>query len=212
MSRRNALFALALFAALAGLVAAGTVSPLDQWAVNHAMPGGHTGGRPTLLGELVPLVRERFRSALDVATNVVAAPASLLVSFAILVALRRRAWVGAWVAGNLVEELCKLTLARPHLYRHGVHLVAFDSSYPSGHTIRAIVVAAAVASTWPAARRYAAAWAVAVLVLLELDGWHTPSDIVGGALLAAGLLALVVNAGRRAIPSVRDGASAAGKS
>jgi membrane-associated phospholipid phosphatase len=193
VSRRNtAVVALALFAALAGLVAAGSVTGIDQWAVNHAMPGVRPHGhKPTLAEELVPLLHTNFASALDIATNVVAAPASVLASLLVLLGLRRRVWIAAWLAGTVVEEIGKALLSRPALYSQGVHLVGFDSSYPSGHTIRTIVLAAAVASTWPAARRVAAAWAVAALVLLEVDGWHTPSDIAGGLLLAVGGLGLL---------------------
>ncbi|HZC30218.1 MAG TPA: hypothetical protein VE261_01790, partial [Gaiellaceae bacterium] len=86
-----------------------------------------------------------------------------------------------WAIGNVVEELCKLTLTRPALYHGGIHLVAFDHSYPSGHTIRAVVLAAA----WPPARP----WAVAAIAMLEIGGFHVPTDIAGGLLLAAALLA-----------------------
>ncbi|HEX7525458.1 MAG TPA: phosphatase PAP2 family protein, partial [Gaiellaceae bacterium] len=85
------------------------------------------------------------------------------------------------------------TLARPLLHAHGHALVAFESSYPSGHTLRSMLLAAAVAEVWPFARRWVAAWAATVLVLLELDGWHVPSDIAGGLLLA-----LLILAARRA--------------
>ncbi len=186
---KAAVAALALFAALAGLVAAGSVTGIDQWAVNHAMPGVRAHGhKPTLAEALVPFLHVNFGSALDVATNVVTAPASFLVSLLVLLGLRRRRWIAAWLACTVVEEIGKTLLTRPALYSHGVHLVAFDSSYPSGHTIRTVVLAAAVASRWPAARGVAAAWAVAALVLLEVDGWHAPSDIAGGLLLAAGVV------------------------
>jgi len=62
------------------------------------------------------------------------------------------AWAGAWLAGNIVEVLCKSTLTRPALYSRGLHVVAFDSSFPSGHTVRSIVVAGAIATAFPAAR------------------------------------------------------------
>lgn len=192
MSRHNSgVAALALFAALAGLVAADSVTGIDQWAVNHAMPGVRAHGhKPTLAEALVPFLHTNF-SALDVATNAVTAPASVLVSLLVLLGLRRRIWIAAWLAGTIVEEVGKTLLTRPALYSHGAHVVGFDSSYPSGHTIRTIVLAAAVASTWPGARRVAAAWAVAAVVLLEVDGWHTPSDVAGGLLLAVAALGLL---------------------
>ncbi|HEY5058846.1 MAG TPA: hypothetical protein VII51_07490 [Gaiellaceae bacterium] len=209
MSRRSLALPLAAavaFAVFSVLVAAGAFTGLDQWAIDHAMTGIHRAGtKPTPADALVPMLHTNFGSALDVAAGLVTAPASIVLSLlltgACCVALHRRAhegaakaWAAAWVAGNAVEELCKSTLARPALYRHGLHVVAFDSSYPSGHTIRSIVVAAAVAAAWPAARPWTAAWAVASLVLLEVDALHTPSDIAGGVLVSV----LLVAAARRA--------------
>jgi membrane-associated phospholipid phosphatase len=196
----------AAFAALSVLVAAGALTPLDQWAIDHAMAGGHGAGTPpTLADALVPLLHAGLGTPLGVIASIVTVPASLLLSLLLVggccLALRRRgqrraayAWAAAWLAGNAIEELCKSTLTRPALYRHGLHLVAFDSSFPSGHTIRTVLVAAAVAAAWPAGRLWAAAWAAASLVLIEVDAMHTPSDIAGG-LLVAGLL---VAAARRA--------------
>lgn len=198
--------AAAAFAALSVLVAAGALTRLDQWAIDHAMARGHGAGTPpTLADALVPLLHTDFGSSLSVVASVVTAPASLLVSLLLMgaccVTMHRHgrvraayAWATVWLAGNAVEELCKATLVRPALYRQGLHLLAFDSSFPSGHTIRSILVAAALATTWPAARLWGAAWAAASLVLLEADAAHTPSDIAGGLLLAG----LLVAAARRA--------------
>jgi membrane-associated phospholipid phosphatase len=187
--RPSVVVAAALFAALAGLVAAGTLHGLDQWAVEHAMPGGRVGTKPTLAEALVPFLHANLGSPLAIATEVVALPASVVVSLLVLLALRRRRWIAAWLAVTVVEEVCKASLERPALYRHGVHVAGFDSSFPSGHSARALVLAAAVASARPGARLVAAAWAASLLVLLELGGWHTPSDVVGGIVLAAGVLA-----------------------
>jgi membrane-associated phospholipid phosphatase len=184
--------AAAAYAALAGLVAAGAVNGIDRWAVAHAMPGAHGGThKPTLAEALVPFLHAHWSNAYDVATDVVTVPASVVVSLLVLVALRRPALLAAWVAGNAVEELCKLTITRPALYSHGVHVVGFDSSFPSGHTLRTMVVAAAVWVAWPRLRPLAVAWAVASVALLELDGWHVPSDLAGGLLLALLLLGLL---------------------
>jgi membrane-associated phospholipid phosphatase len=65
-----------------------------------------------------------------------------------------------------------------------VHLVAFDSSWPSGHALRCALVAAALATVWPRLRIPLLIWLAAVVVLLELAGFHTPTDLVGGLLLA----------------------------
>jgi membrane-associated phospholipid phosphatase len=73
-----------------------------------------------------------------------------------------------------------------------VHLVGFDASWPSGHALRCALVAAAVAAAWPRLRIPLAIWLVAVVVLLELAGFHTPTDLVGGLLLASAAAAAAV--------------------
>jgi membrane-associated phospholipid phosphatase len=189
------------------LVATGAVNGLDQWSVDHLMPGLAGGSSaPTLADAVVPLLGAAWDGGLDVVANVVTLPAQALVASALLgiccVALWRRGlhraallWGLAWVVGNAVEVLCKSTLERPLLYAHGDALVGFQSSYPSGHTLRSLLLAAAVAAVWPAARRWVAAWAAASLVLLEIDGFHVPSDILGGLLLALLLLPAARSAG-----------------
>jgi membrane-associated phospholipid phosphatase len=179
---RFAFACLSAFVALAIAVAAGAFTGLDQWAVEHLMPGGRfTGGEPSLLDALVPLAGTHWSSTWSVLVNVVAAPASFLVALAI-VAWRSRVLAALLVAAVAVETLCKELLTRPELQHGGRHVVAFDDSFPSGHALRAVLVAGALASP------LAAAWAVAAVALLELAGWHTPTDIVGGLLLGASAL------------------------
>lgn len=192
----------AAFAALAGLVAAGSLTRLDQWAVDHAMPGESFARRPSTLTEsLVPLLHARWHPLLHGIAEIVTLPASVLPSLAIagagcLVLWRRgrrpaaAAWAAAWVAGTSIEVVTKAALTRPELFFHGLHLAGFDSSYPSGHTIRSVLVAATIAVAWPAARVWVAAWAACAVVLTEVAGFHTPSDIAGGLVLAALLVEL----------------------
>ena len=173
---------LSAFAALAVAVAAGAFTGLDQWGVEHVMPGGHfTGRAPSLLDSLVPLAGTRWSSAWSVLANVVTLPASFLVALAI-VAWRSRVLAALLVAAVAVETLCKELLARPELHHGSQHVVAFDDSFPSGHALRAVIVAGAIASPW------ATAWVVSAIVLLQLAGWHTPTDIAGGLLLGASAL------------------------
>jgi len=203
VSRRSAALPLAAaYAALATLVAAGALTGVDQWSVDHLMPGGHGAGPPpTLVEAAVPLYHASWHGWLNAIADLVTLPAQALVSSVLaagccLVLLRRGrrsaalAWGAAWVAGNAVEVLCKSVLARPLLHRHGLELAAFTSSFPSGHTLRAVLLASVAAAVRPAASRRAAAWAAATLVLLEVDGLHVPSDIAGGLLLAALLVSL----------------------
>jgi membrane-associated phospholipid phosphatase len=193
----------AAFAALAGLVAAGSLNGLDQWAVDHAMPGADFRRTTQTFAEsVVPLLHARWHPALHAIANVVTLPAAALPSLAIagagwLVLWRRGrrraavAWAAAWVAGTAVEVLTKGVLTRPSLFAHGRHLSGFDASYPSGHTIRIVLVAATIAVAWPAARVWLAVWAGCAVALTELAGFHTPSDIVGGLVLAALLVEVV---------------------
>jgi membrane-associated phospholipid phosphatase len=170
------------FAALATLVAAGACTGVDQWAVDHVMPGGRfTGGEPSLVEALVPLAATHFESGWSIAVNVVTLPASFLVAL-VLTAWRSRLLAVLLVAAVAVETLCKAVLARPELHHGATHVVAFDDSFPSGHTLRAVIVAGAFASPW------SAAWAAASIVLIQLAGWHTPTDILGGVLLGLGAL------------------------
>jgi membrane-associated phospholipid phosphatase len=219
----------AAYATLAVLVSAGTLNGLDQWSIDHIMPGlGDGSTKPSLTAAAVPLLHASWATGLAVVSNVVTLPAQALVASMIagaccLVLWRRDhrregAWAGrtvalacglTWLVGNGIELLCKSTLSRPLLHGNGHALVAFQSSFPSGHTLRAVLLAAIVAAAWPPARIWVAAWAAATLVLLELDGFHVPSDIVGGLLLAL-LLALLVGSGlsiraaRRANPGSRS--------
>jgi membrane-associated phospholipid phosphatase len=183
LSRSAALLACA-FAGLAALVAAGAFTGLDQWSVDHLMPGAsfhHAQGG--FLDGLVPLLHSRWGSPYAVAANIVTLPAAFLFSLVIVLACSRVLAI-ALVAAVAVEVLCKELLTRPALHVGSFHIAPFDSSYPSGHALRAVIVAAAVASIRPRARPFAAAWATASIVLLLLAGWHTPTDLAGGVLLA----------------------------
>jgi membrane-associated phospholipid phosphatase len=206
--RRNTALALAAaYTALAASVASGALNGLDQWAVDHLMPGlDQASHKPSFAEAAIPLLRATWSTVLDVVANVVTLPAQALVASALAavccLALWRRgrrrsalAWGIAWIAGNAVEVLCKSTLARPLLHAHGHALVAFQSSYPSGHTLRSVLLVGVVATVWPSARRWAAAWAAASLVLLEVAGFHVPSDILGGLLLALLLISIVRRTG-----------------
>ena len=186
--RRN-LYAF-LFAALGTLVAAGALNPFDQWACDHLMPlaGGTSGGPPTVLESLVPLFHASWHPVGVAVTQIVTLPGQVLISFALVAAgawkLRAPAWVVAWFGATAVEFVIRHVLTRPSLYRGGVRVTAFDSSFPSGHALRCALVAAVLAAAWPRARTALAAWLVASAVLLELAGFHALTDVAGGLLLA----------------------------
>jgi membrane-associated phospholipid phosphatase len=184
----------AAFAALAGLVAAGELSGLDQWAVDHAMPGARfTGHKPSLLDALIPLRHVHWHGAVHITAELITLPAAFLPATMVFALCcvrvggrRAAALATVYVLASAIEELTKSTLTRPALHHGPLHLAALDSSYPSGHTIRAVLLAAAA---WPALRLIAGAWAACTVVMLEVGGFHVPSDIAGGLLLATALLA-----------------------
>ena len=141
----------------------------------HHLHGG-------LLDGLVPLLHSRWGSPFAVAVNLVTLPASFFVALAIAFACSRAFGI-LLAAAVAVEVLCKEVLVRPALHHGSFHIAAFDSSFPSGHALRTVIVAGAIASTRPRTRLFAAAWAIAAVVLLLLAGWHTPTDLAGGVLL-----------------------------
>jgi membrane-associated phospholipid phosphatase len=185
VSRLSTALLACAFAALATLVAAGAFTQVDQWAVDHLMPEANFRNQEgALLEGLLPLLHSNWSSTYAVAANIVTLPASFLVSLAIAFACSR-ALAAFLITAVAVEVLCKEVLTRPALYDGSFHITAFDSSFPSGHALRTMMVAAAVGWRWPRTRLIAGAWATASLVLIQLAGWHTPTDIAGGVLLAA---------------------------
>jgi membrane-associated phospholipid phosphatase len=183
------------YATLAVLIAAGAFTGVDQWAVDHLMPSSaFHHARTGWLEAAVPLLHQRFDSPLAIAADGVTLPAAALVSLAIVSFASRVAGIGllaAWAAGSAVELLCKHVLVRPALHTGTFYIATFDSSFPSGHALRAVLVAYAVARVWPRARGVAIAWVIASVVLLQRAGWHTPTDLAGGLLLGGVLLALL---------------------
>jgi membrane-associated phospholipid phosphatase len=196
------------FGAVAWLVVAGKLQWIDNYALDHWMPGF----RPTPSNGLdvdglwrpFPLDIPWWKKVLDLWTYPASALVSALVFGGGALLLWRRGrpraaivWMAAWIAGNAIEFVGKHTLDRPllRLTEHGmrVPVPSFHESFPSGHTIRAVLVASFVVLLWPAARRPAAVWAVLTLAFLVVTAAHTPSDVLGG-LLVAGVLLLALRA------------------
>lgn len=190
---RAALAGAALFALLAVLVAAGAFTWLDRYAVSHLMPWLSPQHHPfvTISSLTLPsLGHSAAHAVLDLYTY----PAAFVPSGALVLLCAWRlgargdtqaglTWCALWVAGNAVELIGKLGVERPALHQGPVHVTAFDHSLPSGHTIRSLVVAAALAWTWRRGR-LAFAWAAGVPFALVALGAHTPTDVVGGVLVA----------------------------
>jgi membrane-associated phospholipid phosphatase len=184
--RRNTVVVAAGFAVLTALVAGGAFHSLDQWTVRHLMPGLEPNpSESSLLDSLVPLLRADWGDGWSIAANLVALPGAFLISLAI-VAWRSRATAVVLLAAVLVEVISKEMVTKPALYLEGVHIDPFDSSFPSGHTLRIVMLAGVL---YPLLRGWVVAWAAAAIALILLAGWHTPTDIAGGLLL--GVLGLL---------------------
>jgi membrane-associated phospholipid phosphatase len=197
----------AAFAAFTALVLSGAMNRIDDWGVDHVMPAL----APRAPGNGVVAAVGLWRPfKLDVpwwqqALGAYNYPASVLVSGLVItvaaVALLRRGaveatvvWVATWCVANGLELVGKHELERPGVHWSNghirIHVLPYDSSFPSGHTVRAVVLAATVAYAWPRARFAAAAWLALVPATLVVDADHTISDVVGGLLL--GLLLLLL--------------------
>jgi membrane-associated phospholipid phosphatase len=208
--RRLAIAGLGLaLVVLVALVASGALTWLDQFAVDHVMQGLHPG-RPRThewRGLYRPFGSDTtwWLKVLDTWTY----PCSVLISGLVIATvagvLWRRAepiaawaWIGAWVVGNGVEVVGKWVIGRPGLFGTAadgkrVHVSTFDHSFPSGHMIRGLIVAAAVAVVWRRAMPRILLWAGLVAVFLVVTSAHTPSDVAGGALVGT-IVVLVANA------------------
>ena len=191
------------FVTLAAMVAAGALTRIDRYALRHLMPWAQppSGGWLHLSSIFLPETRPTLGGSLVALWTYPASPfVSLLVVASCVFLLDRRgdcrAAVAAgalWVVANVVEVIAKAAIARPQ-----VGTTSFHHSYPSGHTVRACVVAAVVGWTWRRAGPAATVWALLVPVALVLVGDHTPSDVAGGLLLSACLVAAARPSARRA--------------
>jgi undecaprenyl-diphosphatase len=72
-----------------------------------------------------------------------------------------------------------------------VAIPSFHGSFPSGHTIRALLVATLVIAFRPALRAPALVWFVGAVVALVVVAAHTPSDVLGGLLVGLALVLAV---------------------
>ncbi len=204
------------FAVLTGLVAAGRLTSVDQYAVDHLMPALEPGRAPSKSsrGFYLPFSSHTnwWSKVLDIWTYPCSVLISALLLVVVLVVLRRRGratagllWIGAWVVGTGIEVVGKELITRPALYgtAHGarLHVAAFDQAFPSGHMVRCAIVAGAVLFVWRQALRAVLFWAALVPVCLVLTSAHTPSDIVGGGLLGLifALLARTLGDGERPV-------------
>ena len=121
----------------------------------------------------------------------------VLAAIPVLIALVRRrprvavAIVVILLGANATTQWLKAPLAEPRGRRWAVRPWSSAASWPSGHATAAMslalcmVIAAPAALAAPRSAAAMAAFSVAVCYsFLEL-GWHYPSDVLGGFLVAA---------------------------
>jgi membrane-associated phospholipid phosphatase len=202
-----ALAALAVaFAVLAALVVGGRLSGIDHYALEHWMPGLDPSTATHVVPPAAGLARPfqlgtpSWQKLLDLYVY----PASVFVSLAVFTAAavvlwRRGArtaavvWAATWFVANALEVAAKVAIAKPalHLAQDGIsyHVASFDHSFPSGHTMRAVLVAGVIGFVWARLAWPVAAWALLVPVCLVVASAHVPSDVLGG--LVFGLMAVL---------------------
>ena len=132
-------------------------------------------------------------------------PAIAVVCVAALAAGRRRE---ALAAALIVAGAAAATVSLKALLAHPRHqpvlgvLLLPDDAFPSGHATMVMALALAAVTAAPSRWRRAVALFGAALTLtvstaLVADGWHYPSDVLGGYLVSVSVTLLVV-AGMRA--------------
>jgi membrane-associated phospholipid phosphatase len=195
---------------LALAVASGHAASFDQWSVDHLMPYQDRPAYEQRLWEqmMSPIEaigneRNSLTTRLAFALTLPAAPlVSALFALGGLAAVARRGrapvWVAALAAGAVAEVVMKAAIERPLLHRFDQHRAAtvskdaFNHSFPSGHTVRGVLVAALIAEAVPRMRPVLAAWLVAMSAALVASSMHTPTDVAGGLLLASIVLVVIV--------------------
>lgn len=207
MSRRPlVLLALAVLSALGGL---------GVWlAAFHAPSGGALDGQAleAFAGVAQPPLRPRI---LGVASLADPWPFAIAATAIVVIALLRRRWFAIAVvpaillAANATTQQLKPALADLRIVDvHGVATL-YPGSWPSGHATAAMslalcLVLVASPRLRPLAALAGATYAVAVGYALVVLGFHLPSDVLGGYLVAAtfallGAAALAAAGSRRAV-------------
>lgn len=195
-----------MFVVIGVLIAAGVAQPFDGYAVRHLMPGlGADFQKPSLLGRLIPFLTEaqRHHEGFQQAVRVISFPASGLPSLVLLMIgcflLWRRGdgpdaltWVAVWAVAIGTELISEALVSHKSFLLTSpygvVRPVPYENSYPSGHAIRAALLAALASRLFPRLGPYCVVWTATVAVGLELGAVHTPTDILGGLALAAFLI------------------------
>jgi membrane-associated phospholipid phosphatase len=165
-------------------------------ALAYLVPIAHDRDAVTLQA-FIALNRPRLTGVFDhVAHLADPAPYALIGISLAIVALARGRWrvtlaiLALLVATGLTTESLKLLLASPRFSEWLGDGQIAAASWPSGHATAAMTLAlcgvlAAPARLRPAVAGLGACFAIAVSYAILALGWHFPSDVIGGFLVAA---------------------------
>jgi membrane-associated phospholipid phosphatase len=181
---------------LLALACASVTGALVVWLAAFHVPGGRgLDGRAmqTFTGVASP---PRQPSIHGIALLADPLPSAIAATAIVALALWRRRWLMAalvpavLLAANVTTQLLKPALADPRFVDLDGVGVAYPGSWPSGHSTAAMSLALCLVLVagprWrPLAALAGAAYAVAVGYALVALGFHLPSDVLGGFLVAA---------------------------
>lgn len=178
------------------LALACALGALAVWLAAFALPAGRRldGAALDAFGAVA---RPRLEPSIQGVANLAGLPALITVGVGLvcLALLRQRRLMAAVVplvlgAANVFTQIAKPGLARPRFVELAGLPATYPASWPSGHSTVAMSVAlCAVLVAGPRLRPFAAAlgaaYAIGVGYSLVVLGWHLPSDVLGGFLVAA---------------------------
>jgi membrane-associated phospholipid phosphatase len=159
----------------------GALRSVDSWAYRHLRTRSHDNENLAGLGQI---------------------PVSAVILALAVYKLRDRRretalWVGAYIATLVIELVGKLMVQRPGAGGSSLTGSITVGTFPSGHTMRVIVVAAAVCVAWPRLKWLVIALATFTAVWVEVAGMHTVSEVSGGLLASLAIVTAVRLASRR---------------
>lgn len=178
------------------LALACALGALAVWLAAFALPlGRRLDG--AALDAFGAVARPRLEPSIQGIANLAGPPGLIVIGSSIIcIALLRRRWMMAalvpliLLTASLFTHLAKPGLAHPRIVELAGIDAAYPASWPSGHATVAMSLAlCAVLVAGPRLRPVAAAlgaaYAIGVGYSLVVLGWHLPSDVLGGFLVAA---------------------------
>ncbi|MDX6679638.1 MAG: hypothetical protein QOE31_3690 [Solirubrobacteraceae bacterium] len=181
---------------LLALAFASAATAFVVWLAAFVLPGGRElDGRAleTFTGVASPPLKPSIHGVALLAEPL---PFATVAAALIALALLRRRWLMAAVvpmillSANLVTQVLKPALADPRIVDLRGVATAYPGSWPSGHSTAAMSLALClVLVAGPRLRALAAlagaGYAIAVGYALVALGFHLPSDVLGGYLVAS---------------------------